>query len=63
MKQESLLHQCEQCREWHDDGDWMLCHVCADPAFRAWYVGGLVNYENACAIFAGLLAKLMWRPA
>ena len=62
MIQEALLHQCDRCLEWHDDGNWALCHCCANVAFRAWYCGGMVIYLDAVAIFSGLLGKLIWRP-
>lgn len=74
MSQGALLSRCEQCGEEHNDGNWLICHQCAGPAFRAWYVGGALlkgesgvacgpSYVDACAIFSGLLGALTWRAA
>lgn len=63
MSQDAMFRTCDGCGCEHDDGNWMLCHLCAGPAFRAWYVAGMVSYGDACAIFAGLLGALLWRAS
>lgn len=71
MSQGAFFSVCDNCGEEHSDGNWMLCHACAGPAFRAWYVAGWrcpasdcpvcgPNYADACAIFAGMVAAMLW---
>lgn len=70
-----ICSTCGKCGEEHFDGNWALCHSCAGPVFRAWYVGGALLEgerqgptcgplpEDATAIFTGLLGALAWRTA
>lgn len=73
--QDSMFSVCDKCGAEHSDGNWAICHACAGPVFRAWYVGGALlkgeswrpvcgpDFAQASAIFAGLLGALVWRSA